>query len=504
MFEKNNKKISPKKEYLSTSDLVVYLGLTLPEKREKLQEIISKLYEDKVSYLNENGELLPLVICQYTKGRFPSHFAVKNTSFTLKLIARIVQEKGLDVYFFREGVSPLELREKLSHLVGLDRIRRKLKELYRLNLQFEDENHVLQDVVLQNKKDTMFFLHPSEKAFEIFSEKIEKMLHKPVITPAQVAVKLGLHKGFGTLIETQLGKMYRQNYIFFDEQGAEHPLIKKYIIGKKERFFLSSCPNAFETFKEIYSEGKESFSLTPGLKKLKEENPDAFYDELNEAYREKVLYENESGKLRPLIEQRVSITKGCRLIISQNSNAYQLFSARLKQRIKEYELLKKSLTLTEILRKLSFSNYYAYSVKAVLKMLYESDICYVDAFKHVRPLVIKKRDKYFLMDGDRALKVFSAHFKAFVKSYAEKPKNYLSFEKAVALLGEDMTRLQFFKMLDEIQQSGIVTLNEKGQASLAVQRYRVKDKVLPFLHGSVEALQVVKRRLVHQRQKSNS
>ena len=42
MFEKNNKKISPKKEYLSTSDLVVYLGLTLPEKREKLQEIISK------------------------------------------------------------------------------------------------------------------------------------------------------------------------------------------------------------------------------------------------------------------------------------------------------------------------------------------------------------------------------------------------------------------------------------------------------------------------------
>ena len=113
MFEKNNKKISPKKEYLSTSDLVVYLGLTLPEKREKLQEIISKLYEDKVSYLNENGELLPLVICQYTKGRFPSHFAVKNTSFTLKLIARIVQEKGLDVYFFREGVSRLENDEDI-------------------------------------------------------------------------------------------------------------------------------------------------------------------------------------------------------------------------------------------------------------------------------------------------------------------------------------------------------------------------------------------------------
>ena len=95
------------------------------------------------------------------------------------------------------------------------------------------------------------------------------------------------------------------------------------------------------------------------------------------------------------------------------------------------------------------------------------------------------------------------HFKAFVKSYAEKPKNYLSFEKAMALLGEDTTRLQFFKMLDEIQQSGIVTLNEKGQASLAVQRYRVKDKVLPFLHGSVATLQVVKSKLANQRQKGS-
>ena len=488
------------RDYITSSQLITYFGLNETNNRKKFHEIIEKLYESNVCYQDENGDVCPLVEMRQSKGRFPKYFAIKNSDHCLKLMARIIQENGVDVYCFREGVYPLELREKMKHQFGLGKLHQKLEELYRLKEQFVDENGIIQDLVLQNKKETAYFLHPSETAFKIFKEKMQKLANIPVLSPAKVAVKLGYHKGFGTCLETQLAKMYRQNYVYFDEKGESFPLIRKYIIEGKERFFLSSHPHAFEVFKDIYTEAKTVISLTPGLEKLKQENQKAFYDELYSAYQEGILFQNESGKSYPLVEMRASISKGYRLVIAPNSNAYKLFSDRLKKRIKEYNLSKQCLGITALASKLKLSNQHVFCLREVLKMLHDENISYMDSSKKVRPLVLKKNDKYYLFGDKESLKMFGAHLRTFVCSYGEKPKNYLSFEKVSSLIDEKITRTQFCTLLDEMQKEGAVVLNQDGNVSLAVQRFRLKNNVMPFLSNSVNAIQLLRHKLsLHER-----
>ena len=482
--------------YLTSSQLITYFGLTEINNRKKFHEIIEKLYKKNVCYQDEKGNVVPLVEFHQSKGRFPTYYAIKNSDHCLKLMARIIQEHGLDAYCFREGVYALELRERLNHQFGLAKLHQKLEKLYRLKEQFIDENGIMQDLVLQNKKETTCFLNPSEKAFEIFKEKMQKLANIPVLSPAKVSVKLGYHKGYGTCLETQLAKMYRQNYVYFDEKGESFPLIRKYIIEGKERFFLSSHPNAFEVFKDIYTEAKTRIELSPGLEKLKQENQTAFYDELYASYHEGVLFQNDSGKSHPLVEMRASITKGHRLVLAPHSNAYKLFTDRLKKRIKEYNLLKQSLGITALASKLKLTNGYTFCLKEVLKMLHDENISYVDSSKKVRPLVMKKNDKYLLFGDNEALKAFGAHLKAFVYSYAEKPKNYLSFEKVSSLIDEKITKTQFCALLEEMQKEGIIVSNKNGNVSLAVQRFRLKNNVMPFLSNSPEALHILRDKLI--------
>ena len=483
-------------DYLTSSQLITYFGLNETNNRKKFHEIIENLYENKVCYQDETGTVRPLVEFRQSKGRFSKYFAIKNSDHCLKLMARIIQENGLDVYCFRDGVYPLELREKMNHQFGLGKLHQKLEALYRLKAQFVDENGIMQDLVLQNKKETTCFLNPSQTAFEIFKEKMKKLANIPVLSPAKVAVKLGYHKGFGTCLETQLSKMYRQNYIFFDENGKALPLIRKYIIEGKERFFLSSHPNAFEVFKDIYTEAKTAFSLSPGLAKLKQENQKAFYDELYSAYQEGVLFQNESGKSHPLVEMRASITKGYRLVIAPNSNAYKLFTDRLKKRIKEYNLLKQGLGITALATKLKLSNQHVFCLREVLKMLYDENISYMDSSKKVRPLVLKKNDKYYLFGDKESIKIFGSHLKTFVCSYGEKPKNYLSFEKVSSLIDEKITRTQFCSFLEEMQKEGLIVLNKDGNVSPAVQRFRLKNNVMPFLNNSPAAIHLLRQKLI--------
>jgi hypothetical protein len=100
---------------------------------------LNELFENNGCYQDEEGQLCPLVEEHHAKGRFPKYFAVKNDVHVLVLITRILRERGLDAYYFQEGYSPLQLRDKLSNKYGLLKISRKLEQLYRLGAQFEDE-----------------------------------------------------------------------------------------------------------------------------------------------------------------------------------------------------------------------------------------------------------------------------------------------------------------------------------------------------------------------------
>ena len=495
MRGKNNKKISEQNAYFSESQLVIYFGMTQAENRQKFHLVLNELFEKKVYYQDEMGILKPLVEQEHGYGRFPKYLRVKNASHPLKLLARILQERGLDIYFFRDGLTPLQLRKKLNHQFGLTKINQNLERLYRFNAQFVDKNGFLQDLVLQNKKDTLYFLNPSEYAFDFFKQKMEKLAIVRVLTPARIAVGLGLHKGWGTHLEKQLSKMYLQNHIYLDEKGQSHALIKKYIIGGKHRFFLSSHPNALETFKVIYNEAKEGVSLSPRLEKLKQKNREAFYEELSHSYQEEVLFENESGKLLPLVEKRASTSNDFRLVIAPDLNAEKLFADRLKKRINEYELIKKSLCVSTLAKKFQQNGGDIFSLREMLEMLYDEKMLYMDSFQTVRPLVVKKNNKYFLMNDTHAIKFFQQHLKTFILSYSENPKTYLSFGQVVPLLDKKLTVKQFNLLLGEMQKEGMIVLNSKGQPAPIVQTFRFQKKIKPFLSDSPLALQLLKEKI---------
>ncbi len=284
------------KEYLTTYFLSRILGVTVFENREQLEGVLEELYKNKVMYLEEDGKEYPLVERHHSSGRYPDFYVVKNNEFVIALISRIVKERGIYGVPQNEGYSALRLAQDLKTGHGSKKIKKYLEDEYHLTTVFYDESGKLCDLVI--KTGDRYMLHPSSNAFRIFKEKMEKRDHPPVITHARLAVKLGLHKGFGTLLEKQLKRAYDLNYVFVDSFGKEQPLIHKYQIAGKERFYLSSDPNAFQLFKKMRAALKEKEEYIPELIPLFKAHYGLFKRELQAVYQEgkKVLDENKAER----------------------------------------------------------------------------------------------------------------------------------------------------------------------------------------------------------------
>lgn len=495
-MRKKGKLLFIEKDYISASELLSCLGLNATEKRKKFHLILNELFENNVCYQDEEGQLCPLVEEHHAKGRFPKYFAVKNEAHPLFLIARILRERGLDVYYFQEGYSSLQLRDKLSNKYGLLKISRKLEQLYRLGAQFEDEKGFVSDLVIKYKRSGAFYLlNTSEKAFEIFKEKMQKTKTDFMLTPAQIAGELGLHKGWGTCIEWQLSRMYQFNHVYYDAQGCEQALIQKYVIGGKERFFLSADPNAISLFRKIYMESRQKNLLSDELMLLKKKNRAVFSDELQESFDKGILFQKTDGKFYPLIEKKFSVTKGCQLVVCPDPEAYKVFSERLKTRFNNHLMQKKNLSVTSLVHAMNRTNHHVFCFKEVLKMLYAENICYMDSDEKVQPLVVKKNERYFLMPDQKALDVFKTHLEAFIQSYGRKTRNYYSFSQLISLLDSKITSSTFCNVLEDMQKEGIMIPTQKGEMLPIVQRFRLKNNVMPFLNNSPQALQLLKEKI---------
>jgi hypothetical protein len=229
---------------------------------------------------------------------------------------------------------------------------------------------------------------------------------------------------------------------------------------------------------------------------MKKKNYALFCSELQRAYDEGAMYLHENGKQYPLVEKKYSLNKEYRLVIAQNSIAFQLFKKRLIQRIKENEEMNEGFGTTNLTKMLKMPMTTTSWVREVLKTLHDNQTTYVDETGKERLLVMKKKTKYILMGGKIGFKEFKTHFDKAVSHYAQKPKNYLSYFQIMAQLGVETTHKKLNESLNDMYSERLLVAHPNGCVSPAVQRFRIKHYVLPFLSSAPAALAALKNRLM--------